>query len=1009
MPAMEGTTTDSRMTRNLQHASDVASLELKEWTAVLPFITRSEAMYPMGSPDMSIAQDSPCDNILEYVKPMYKGHKIYFSAKYSVHGKPFGAMDQGWKDLLTDLEGAGMLQGFYPIGNGGSTTKRHIVCRGFRKYQGTKQHQHSPSKQDYRSESLHSDRNNSRGLTGKRMPRKTRTTRALDNDSLCPFRFTIGVDDIGFYLVGGNGCSQHRHHPKISKDEYAIPTRLICAEEKDILVSVGSAKANDGVGRNIHFSRCGYVIPRSQVRYINGFQNTSENASHDNIRRLLPGESSVDKLLKSFKDKGLDHCVLYHQVRRHRRNEEEQVDKDHLMTEDVAEEVVVNETFGSDGNCTATSLSSPSTSIDIVMLPDVEVDDMHSFAKSHRRSLSVQDKQDLMIGCAWTTPPEKRLFKMFSEVLHIDCTSDTNVESRPFLTITGRSTTGKMFSIIRAFLPNERAWVFRWLFQTVMPTLLGKDCISRVKVIITDGDSQETSQLDIAIAMHFQNVCRVRCGWHIVDRGWKRVCPTSRAVSRPNQPAFKVITIQLKAWLYSWMLPCCETEEEYKISKALLGAYLRHSHFLDVTSEAVADQIGTFIRENVEPLEAFFCFHTRRHVRHFDTYTNSAHEGTNNGLKAAAAPVLPQHSLDRSASILNNNALIKANANTIMSARVVSSNALWSKLPTSQKLTHKGEGLVTAQWELRDNYISQRVGDSYWLVAGKARDNCRKLGLVPSFSRIRKVSIDDDGILLCSCMYFERIGIPCRHQMHVLTSIDEGYAGITHHDVSVIWWNEFVKYAFSNEPHCRVISSLYQTLLSNDICGPSIPVGIELPPVMPNILDPLLVVKPTVETCVNYDVETINLALRQSRFNNFESNLCCGDDFLLTGDDNDDYDQDFGPCDTQQETNTYGTDDCGLVFPNIDSPQIAVRNDSPYGVLHPLLKELASILEGNCTVQKLTHYKDMLSNSIAKEKRELLEEGDVAARALPSGKMVSSSVVSNKRHKSHGTKHMAFS
>ncbi len=77
-----------------------------------------------------------------------------------------------------------------------------------------------------------------------------------------------------------------------------------------------------------------------------------------------------------------------------------------------------------------------------------------------------------MIGCAWTTPPEKRLFKMFGEVLHIDCTADTNYEDRPFLTITGRDSNGKMFTVIRAFLPNERAWVFRWLFQTVMPSLL---------------------------------------------------------------------------------------------------------------------------------------------------------------------------------------------------------------------------------------------------------------------------------------------------------------------------------------------------------------------------------------------------------------------------------------------------------------------------------------------------------------------------------------------------------
>ncbi len=56
------------------------------------------------------------------------------------------------------------------------------------------------------------------------------------------------------------------------------------------------------------------VIPHSQVRYINGFQNMTNNPEHDNVRRLEPGESLVDKRLKSFREKQFDHCVLFHHV-----------------------------------------------------------------------------------------------------------------------------------------------------------------------------------------------------------------------------------------------------------------------------------------------------------------------------------------------------------------------------------------------------------------------------------------------------------------------------------------------------------------------------------------------------------------------------------------------------------------------------------------------------------------------------------------------------------------------
>ena len=166
-----------------------------------------------------------------------------------------------------------------------------------------------------------------------------------------------------------------------------------------------------------------------------------------------------------------------------------------------------------------------------------------------------------------------------------------------------------MFTILPSFLPNEWAWVFHWLFQTVLPLLLGIDYMLRVKVIITtDGNSQEMTQLNIAINLHFPNVQRARCGWHVVDCGWIRCCPGVCSVAKGSQNEFKAIIQQIKAWLYSWMQPTCETEEEYKISKALLTAYLQSPGFLQIATKPVAKCIQIFIRENIEPLESSICF-----------------------------------------------------------------------------------------------------------------------------------------------------------------------------------------------------------------------------------------------------------------------------------------------------------------------------------------------------------------------------------------------------------------
>jgi hypothetical protein len=146
---------------------------------------------------------------------------------------------------------------------------------------------------------------------GMTMPRRSRTKRPVE-ELTCSFLVNIKFDSFGFYIVGGRGQAFHCHHPKRCQHECGIPSRLINADEKDLLTSLGNAKACDGVGRNVFYSRTGGVLTRKQVRYINGF-NEVDDCNHlvSHSRDLKPGESSVDKLLQSLRDKGFGHCVLY--------------------------------------------------------------------------------------------------------------------------------------------------------------------------------------------------------------------------------------------------------------------------------------------------------------------------------------------------------------------------------------------------------------------------------------------------------------------------------------------------------------------------------------------------------------------------------------------------------------------------------------------------------------------------------------------------------------------------
>jgi hypothetical protein len=79
----------------------------------------------------------------------------------------------------------------------------------------------------------------------------------------------------------------------------------------------------------------------------------------------------------------------------------------------------------------------------------------------------------------------------------------------------------------------------RWVFRVVLPKLVGERVLRKINLFISDGDSQETSQLDLAIKENFPHVQRVLCGWHIVEKGWQKYCPGERSVELASREGFK--------------------------------------------------------------------------------------------------------------------------------------------------------------------------------------------------------------------------------------------------------------------------------------------------------------------------------------------------------------------------------------------------------------------------------------------------------------------------------------
>ena len=233
------------------------------------------------------------------------------------------------------------------------------------------------------------------------------------------------------------------------------------------------------------------VLSQNQIRYIMSKSNGETNPT-DSLEETHLG--TMDELYNHLESEGLQYISLLQKVDNNKKA------------------LLVNET--KIGKATVDLSPIPDDSETVKALE-------HTNLERHRRPL-LNNEQEMVVALAYSTPFEIRQFHAFHVVLHIDSTCHSNRERQPLVLVTSKDNRGKMFTVLRAFLPSEQAWAFQWLFNSVFPQLLGKKALSDVKIMITDGDAQETSQLDYAIKKHFPKVYRQRCSWHIIDRSWKK-------------------------------------------------------------------------------------------------------------------------------------------------------------------------------------------------------------------------------------------------------------------------------------------------------------------------------------------------------------------------------------------------------------------------------------------------------------------------------------------------------
>lgn len=77
---------------------------------------------------------------------------------------------------------------------------------------------------------------------------------------------------------------------------------------------------------------------------------------------------------------------------------------------------------------------------------------MWRLVNGHQKELDIERSKEMMVGIAYGMPFELEQYGLFHVSLHIDATADTNIEGRPFVTVTSKDSYGHMLFVLRAFL-----------------------------------------------------------------------------------------------------------------------------------------------------------------------------------------------------------------------------------------------------------------------------------------------------------------------------------------------------------------------------------------------------------------------------------------------------------------------------------------------------------------------------------------------------------------------------
>ena len=395
----------------------------------------------------------------------------------------------------------------------------------------------------------------------------------------------------------------------------------------------------------------------------------------------------------------------------------------------------------------------------------------------------------LLVLFLFNNSKEMRLTRMHPESWQADTTHGTNNEKKELFTIASLDGNKKAFNVCRAYIPNAQTWIFSLLFNECLPLFLGKTIMTRNRLVVTDGATNEYVPLILATGKESALPYTVHslCYFHLGVLGWLKHVHPFVTKDMKEKVMLRNAVAKIKSWVKSWFYDT-ETNIEYLFSRHLF--FLWVDSLRGLMSEYFVDSVLKWIKTNLTPYERLWLNHKRLHVQGFNARTTSVGEGMHFSMKNGFDGIRANQSPVTAAGMMMDKSMRNCKEIEIYNAHELDRNRTANNGKRGEYLTDCAFKFAENELKISKSCRAMKVSANEYCVYFPDNGNKEKF-LLPRFYRMRRVRHINNKFLTCSCGLSSRMKIPCRHIMSVYDGYDIEMFGLR--------WLIIYQHAFLNK------------------------------------------------------------------------------------------------------------------------------------------------------------------------------------------------------------------